>query len=312
MVTLLSIVIPTRDRPGQLPDALRSIASLDHDDLSIETIVVVDGSALSLDEIVAPFGARLLASHGSGISAARNTGFACARGEYVLFLDDDDALLPGFRDLLRLLQQRPGADAAYGQIQTADAALRPLYAPYPAVADTDPFQGFLGRFQQVGTVLCRRPAVEAAGLFDESLESAEDWDWLLRLARRQQLACVLTPTLLFRQRPPGRDDRMMLRRLRSMRRVFWHAVRDAGDRRPGWATILRCYVANRGRWTALFVESLKVHVRARDLPAARFALVAAARSSPYHLVRSLRSDRTARGAAWRALSSGASSRVDAG
>jgi len=296
-------VVPTRDRSGYLHTALRSVAQLAKDDLPIEAIVVDDGSAKSPRPVVDLFGARLIASKGTGISAARNTGSQAARGEYILFLDDDDYLLGPVRSLLHVLQQTPGVAAAYGQIQTADSMLRPINEPYPMVADADAFRAFLGTCQQIGTVLCRKSVADAVGPFDEALESAEDWEWLLRLAMRYPVRCVLEPCLLFRQRPAGSADQMMLTRVPFTRRVYLRSVWRGGRRRPGWHHVLRYYVRNDGRWATHFLNSMKAHVTAGDAAGARFALLASIRSSPLHLVRSLVTDRGARAAAGNTLRS---------
>lgn len=279
------------------------MAALRSATLPIEAVVVDDRSQHQLEPVVEPFGARLLRAPGAGISAARNHGAEAARGEYLLFLDDDDYLLPGVVDaLLPALQLDPSLDAAYGQIQTTDERLNAVSAPYPGTLDADPFHAFLGRFQQIGTVLCRRSAIATTGPFDQSLVAAEDWDWLLRLALNHRLRCVLVPCLKFRQRPPGAADRMMLERLPLTRQVFWRNVRRAGPRRPPWPKMMRWYVSNNGRWTSLFLSSLQAHMNTDDRKSARFALAAAMRSSPIHVARSLAADSMARSATLRALS----------
>lgn len=94
----LSIVIPTHNRPSLLPRALRSALASCPDDGEI--IVVDDASdppaADSLANLADPR-LRLIVNPGPhGASAARNFGVAAARGDLVLFLDDDDELLPGY------------------------------------------------------------------------------------------------------------------------------------------------------------------------------------------------------------------------
>jgi glycosyltransferase involved in cell wall biosynthesis len=99
MVTLVSVVIPTRGRPELLLRAVRSALAQTLQD--IEVIVVIDGddppteSALEEtmrnDERVSVI--ALTTSVGG--SDARNRGVQAASGEWVAFLDDDDEWLPG-------------------------------------------------------------------------------------------------------------------------------------------------------------------------------------------------------------------------
>ena len=89
---LLSIVIPTRDRPHLLPRAVQSALDQTMDDL--EVIVVDDASA---EPVNLPDCDRLCVirlSQPRGGAGARNAGTAAARGRYIAYLDDDDRLLP--------------------------------------------------------------------------------------------------------------------------------------------------------------------------------------------------------------------------
>jgi glycosyltransferase involved in cell wall biosynthesis len=90
---LFSIVIPTYRRPEPLARCLEAVAGLDYPQDRFEVVVVDDGSGTDLDGIAAPWRDRLqlttLSNVHAGPSAARNFGAAHARGEYLVFLDDD-------------------------------------------------------------------------------------------------------------------------------------------------------------------------------------------------------------------------------
>lgn len=90
---ILSIVIPTYNRPAQLAVCLRACARLDYPADCFEVIVVDDGGTVPLDEVVARFqdvlALRLLRQDNAGPAAARNTGASGARGEFLAFTDDD-------------------------------------------------------------------------------------------------------------------------------------------------------------------------------------------------------------------------------
>ena len=90
-----SIIIPTYVRPRQLAVCLQSLARLDYPRDCFEVIVVDDGSKSSSDAVVAFFCDRLdvtlLTQTHAGPGAARNTGAARAKGEFLAFTDDDCA-----------------------------------------------------------------------------------------------------------------------------------------------------------------------------------------------------------------------------
>jgi glycosyltransferase involved in cell wall biosynthesis len=91
-----SVVVPTRDRAGRLPIAVHSV--LAQREPSFEVVVVDDGSTDGTEAVVRSFGdprVRYVTDTGRGPSAARNTGARHARGAALVFLDDDDELLPG-------------------------------------------------------------------------------------------------------------------------------------------------------------------------------------------------------------------------
>lgn len=92
---LLSIIIPTHNRPHLLPRAVRSALGQTFTDL--EVVVVDDASkelvqAADLTDDSRLRVIRLDSSHGA--SGARNIGVRAARGRWVMFLDDDDCILP--------------------------------------------------------------------------------------------------------------------------------------------------------------------------------------------------------------------------
>ena len=89
---LLSIIIPTYNRPQFLPRAVNS--ALQQTVEEVEVIVVDDGSE---EPVTLPKHSQLKVirlSQNSGNAVARNVGLKAAKGQYVTYLDDDDQLLP--------------------------------------------------------------------------------------------------------------------------------------------------------------------------------------------------------------------------
>jgi glycosyltransferase involved in cell wall biosynthesis len=90
-----SIIIPSYCRPQRLNNCLKSIAQLDYPRERFEVVVVDDGSDPPLDAVVEPWQSeipvRLIRQANAGPAAARNAGAFQARGEFLVFTDDDCA-----------------------------------------------------------------------------------------------------------------------------------------------------------------------------------------------------------------------------
>jgi glycosyltransferase involved in cell wall biosynthesis len=91
----ISGIIPVRDRAGFVARAIDS--ALSQGGPALELIVVDDGSTDATPAVLAGYGEKIVALRRppAGRSAARNAGIAAARGEWIAFLDSDDAWLPG-------------------------------------------------------------------------------------------------------------------------------------------------------------------------------------------------------------------------
>ncbi len=90
---LVSVVVPTHRRPDALGKTLRTILASDYP--SFEVIVVDDGSGDDTRSIVESFpGVRYIEQPNLGAAAARNNGARAAKGEVLLFNDDDILLAP--------------------------------------------------------------------------------------------------------------------------------------------------------------------------------------------------------------------------
>lgn len=99
-----SIVIPTYNRPERLVSCLTAIVQLDYPRDRFEVVIVDDGSNPSIEPTVTPFQAQfnliLIQQTNSGPATARNKGAAQARGQYLVFTDDDCAPLPNWLQVL--------------------------------------------------------------------------------------------------------------------------------------------------------------------------------------------------------------------
>ncbi len=98
---LVSVVIPTRNRPAALRSCLAALAACDPVSEGVEVLVVDDGGTVDLGPVVDGADLRgrlrvLRRTHAGGPGAARNDGAAAARGTLLAFTDDDCRPGPGW------------------------------------------------------------------------------------------------------------------------------------------------------------------------------------------------------------------------
>lgn len=94
----VTVVIPCyNEAPENLTEAVASVPK----DPGTEVIVVDDGSTRRETlEVLDSLGVEVIHQVNAGVAAARNTGIAAGTGRYVLPLDSDDWLRPGFLEPL--------------------------------------------------------------------------------------------------------------------------------------------------------------------------------------------------------------------
>jgi glycosyltransferase involved in cell wall biosynthesis len=281
----VSVIVPSRDRPVLLREALASIAAVCGTDLPYEVLVCDNGTDPGTPAVADEFGARWLPVETPGAGAARNVGLAAAKGDYIAFLDDDDAWTAAhLRPHLAFLCANPDFDAVVGQVATAsmDLSSHAPFLPEAMPSDGDLFATFLRSFPQIGATVARTRVRETVGFFDETLLGDQDWDWHLRLAREHLVGFVAVPSVLFRQRPPGDRDDLQWARLGFTRRVFLSNVRRAGLRRSGGISALPTFLAHNGAFCSYFLNAARRARGRGDRGATCTMLLRAAGSSPLH------------------------------
>ncbi len=114
MESLVSVIIPVYNVRPYLREALDSVINQTYQNLEI--IIVddgsTDGSGEVCDEYKADSRVRVVHQENQGLSGARNTGLDHMTGEYVAFLDSDDAFHPDMVGTMMEAMLRHGAELA--------------------------------------------------------------------------------------------------------------------------------------------------------------------------------------------------------
>ena len=200
----VSVVVPARNAARWAEPLVATLRAQTHPDW--EAIVVDDGST---DDTVAAFESaaagdprfRIVSQQAAGVSAARNRGISEATGEWLHFLDADDRVAATwFASAAEVVagdpaiefvrcgwaRETPGGAAQVESYPDLDSGAVDLFEVLATCCPV-PIHGYL----------VRRSVVREVGEFDTSLVVAEDWDLLLRVARRGVRQARADGTLAF-------------------------------------------------------------------------------------------------------------------
>jgi glycosyltransferase involved in cell wall biosynthesis len=233
---LVSVVIPCYGQAHYLGEAIESVLAQTYPHL--EVIVVDDGSDDNASSIASRYpGVRCVREANGGMAEARNVGIRSTNGDFLVFLDADDRLLPeAIAAGLLALEQRPECAAAIGTFRRTAHDGKPLAThDQPVVAEDqyarlmgDNWAGFPAR------ALYRRSLFEHVRTFDTELDAAADFGFNLAVVREFPVASH--PTLVAEHREHGRNSsgdagRMLVQTLAAMRQQRPHIKGDPELRR---------------------------------------------------------------------------------
>jgi glycosyltransferase involved in cell wall biosynthesis len=186
----ISVVITCFNQAVFLPDAIESV--LDQTIPAAEIILVDDGSTDDTAKVAARYPTiRYRWQKNQGLSSARNSGIRAASGDYLVFLDADDRLLPtALESGVRCFEVYPDCAFVWGQHRRIDQNGAVISLPERIEIGAEPYLDFL-RGNQIGmhaTVMYRRWVFDLVGGYEAELRACEDYDLYLRVARRCPVA----------------------------------------------------------------------------------------------------------------------------
>ena len=189
----VSVIIPTYNRSERVVRAVQSV--LDQGVKDIEILVVDDGSTDDTEGRLVPYGSLIKYIRqpaNRGVSAARNKGIETSSGPWIAFLDSDDYWLKGkLHAQMEFLHQNPEAVAC----QTEELWIRRGKRVNPRKihkkSSGEIFQQSLRLcLVSPSSVIIKRSVFAEVGLFDETLEAAEDYDLWLRISCRYPIYLI--------------------------------------------------------------------------------------------------------------------------
>lgn len=214
----LSIIVPVYNTGAFLATCLDSILS--QKGLTMEVIIVNDGSTDDSGEIIREYeqaDERIdsIYQGNQGLSVARNTGLKKATGEYILFVDSDDWILPDSLSYYVRLAQQKDVDVAVGKVNLYydNGAINVwnydniLHKEQPVMSGEEYLDSIVNSKMYIPMVygyICRRSLLENFHLMFEPELIHEDELWTPHmLLRAQSVTFGEIPHYAYRRRSSG-------------------------------------------------------------------------------------------------------------
>jgi glycosyltransferase involved in cell wall biosynthesis len=186
----VTVVLPTYNRADLLPHAIETALDQTARD-RCDILVVDDGSTDDTPAVVARYGSSVsyVRQPNGGLAAARNAGIRATDNEFIALLDDDDLWQPDkIATQLAAFERHPEAVLVGGRVidRFPDGRERPHFLPpipLDRPVDLAPLL-FERNFLPPSSVMIRRTALHAAGLFDPRMRRSQDSHLWVKLACR--------------------------------------------------------------------------------------------------------------------------------
>lgn len=226
---IITLIIPTHFRSILLQRALNSI-NLQSLRENIEVIVVSDAKDKATDavcnEMLFPWDMYIVRNGKAGPSESRNIGLKLAHGQYIMFLDDDDAWCPEFTAELNPYLGKLSSSIHYFNCTVVKESRTP---EGPVIHSQNQFdwsqmvndQIYVKNQVHMSCVLFPRHTLERLE-FDCRMRAYEDWDFIL--AARERSRIVHIPVMCSRIHEV--DDHTSDRRGSSADAANFNAVLD--------------------------------------------------------------------------------------
>lgn len=224
MNPVASIIVPCYNLARWLPEALQSVRDQSLRDW--ECVIVDDGSTDETARVAKEWcdadpRFRLLHQENRGVAAARNAGAAVSGGRYLLFLDADDILAPGYLEAaVAALEADPSLTLVFGRAERFGA--RNSWSELPDFS----MGTMLSRNCLYVSCVLRRADFERCAGFDSAFVAGfEDWDFWLSLFEalpgEPKVLRLEQTCFYYRTRRGSRNAGVTDEALVPLRRLLW-------------------------------------------------------------------------------------------
>lgn len=192
---LVSIIVPVYNRANHVTLTLDSLLTQTYPNLEI--ILVDDGSTDNSAEVISPYLSEqvlYVKQDNAGAPAARNHGFSISKGDFIVFFDSDDLMLPGRIEaqVKALIQQNAACCAAGYYINEVGGA-----SYLPPAGDADQIAQFVN-LELLGSTqswMFSRKLITDVNGFDPVLTCRQDADLTFRVLQRVPKVAMLKEKL---------------------------------------------------------------------------------------------------------------------
>ncbi len=177
-----SIITPSFNQGRFLPDCVESVLS--QSGVELEHIVTDAGSTDATLEVIGCYpDLQWTSEPDNGMSDGINKGFLKATGDWVMWLNCDDYLLPGaLAKVAAYIAQHPEAYIVHGDCIYVAEDKKPIRRKYDTPVDEWDLL-FVGCCIPSTATFYRREIIESGHLLDVSYRNCMDWEYYLRLTR---------------------------------------------------------------------------------------------------------------------------------
>jgi glycosyltransferase involved in cell wall biosynthesis len=182
---LVSIVIPCFNQAHFLKEAIESVIRQTY--RSFEIIVVNDGSTDETSQVAKSFeSVILIEQNNQGLSTSRNNGLKKCNGEFLVFLDADDVILPNALEIgVEALKEHPNCVFVSGLCQLVDETGKPRWTIQPTAYSDDYYESLLRSnfIWSPSNVMYRSELFRRISAFNDKLNPVADYELYLRITR---------------------------------------------------------------------------------------------------------------------------------
>lgn len=177
-----SIITPSFNQGKFIRDCIESVLS--QTGVEVEHIVTDAGSTDETPDVLSRYGhLKWTSEKDDGMSDGINKGFLKATGDWVMWLNCDDYLLPGALEKVAAhIREHPEADVIHGDCVFVNEDKSVIRRKYDHPVDEATLL-FVGCFIPSTSTFFKRQIIDAGHLLDISYKVCMDWEYYLRLIR---------------------------------------------------------------------------------------------------------------------------------